>query len=493
MLQFSESSAFQLDDSMCDENEASDSFIVNSGATDLDITDVMNYPVNITQTLLERIILTGPIQVQAITFPATNGRSFSESYYTKKMSNGENVKRDWLIYSKGLDSVHCFCCRIFQQNQGDTGLASVNGIKDWRHLSARIKDHELSALHIEKYTEWKSFLKRISGNKTIDSDLFKQIQQEKERLKEVFKRIKAFVLLFARQNISFQGSTSKLHDSTGRNGNFQQLIKTVATFDPVLREHIEREKNHYLSPMIQNELIAIIGAKVKTHILDCVKRSKYFSLILDGTTDITHTEQMTLVLRYVFENQMTQHYEVRENFIEFLKVHEKTGLSIKEIAIHELESLGLDPHDLRGQGYDNGSNMKGKNIGVQNLILEEYPRAFYVPCSNHSLNLVINEAAVASGANIGFFSMVEEIYTFLSASSNRWDVMKSHITTGSTLKPKKLCPTRWSSRIAAIKPLRLNLRNIIAALNEIENSTAFDDKVRHEAGEIVDKMSGESF
>ncbi|XP_055326046.1 uncharacterized protein LOC129579884 [Sitodiplosis mosellana] len=123
------------------------------------------------------------------------------------------------------------------------------------------------------------------------------------------------------------------------------------------------------------------------------------------------------------------------------------------MAINELESLGLDPENLRGQGYDNGANMKGKNIGVQNLILEKYPRAFFVPCS-----------------------------------SNRWDIMKSHITTASTLAPKNLCTTLWSSRIAAMKPLRLNLGKIIAALDEIENSTAFKDKVRYEARAIIDKI-----
>ncbi|XP_055308842.1 zinc finger MYM-type protein 1-like [Sitodiplosis mosellana] len=446
----SASSAFEFDVSMRDENEETSNG--NADAIGSDISDIMNYPVNMSQTLLERIIRTGPVQV-VIAFPTTNCRSFSESYYTKKMLNGDTVNREWLIYSKGLDSVHCFCCRLFQQNQVDTGFASINGTKDWRHLSTRIKEHELSTLHIQNYTKWKSFLSRISENKTIDSELFKQIQQEKERLKDVFKKIIAFVLFFARQNIAFTGSTSKLHDSSGRNGNFQQLVKTVATFDPVLREHIEREKNHYLSPKIQNELIAIIGAKVKTHILDCVKKSRYFSLILDSTTDITHVEQMTVVLRYVFENQATQRYEVRESFIEFLEMHEKTGLGIKEMAINELESLGLDPENLRGQGYDNGANMKGKNIGVQNLILEKYPRAFFVPCS-----------------------------------SNRWDIMKSHITTASTLAPKNLCTTRWSSRIAAMKPLRLNLGKIIAALDEIKNSTAFKDKVRYEAGAIIDKI-----
>lgn len=108
VLQFSASSALELDNSMCDENVGTVSLNVNIGAIDFDASDAMNYPVNMSQTMLEHIVLTGPIQVQAINFPVTNGRSFSESYYTKKMSNGENVKRDWLIYSKGLDSVHCF-------------------------------------------------------------------------------------------------------------------------------------------------------------------------------------------------------------------------------------------------------------------------------------------------------------------------------------------------------------------------------------------------
>lgn len=33
-----------------------------------------------------------------------------------------------------------------------------------------------------------------------------------------------------------------------------------------------------------------------------------------------------------------------------------------------IESLTLNINDVRGQGYDNGSNMKGKNLGVQKKI-----------------------------------------------------------------------------------------------------------------------------
>lgn len=459
-------------------------------AHDFDINDVGTYPVFLTQKLRDEIISAGPTQIN-MDFPATNGRSFSDFFYFKQMSNGEKVRRDWLVYSKSSDSAHCFCCRLFADNKNinDSGFSSTKGFNSWKNLSNRIKSHELSTMHINCYTSWKTVTHQNPTTRTIQTELMKQFNEEKERLRQVFKRIIALILFFARQNIAFTGSTSNINDETGKNGNFQQLIRTVATFDEVLKSHLEKSKRvHYLSPKIQNELIAIIGEKVKKHILDCIKKSKYFSIILDGTTDITHREQMTIILRYVLDNEETQRFEVKESFIEFLPLHLKTGMAIKEAAKQELQSFGLDLDDLSGQSYDNGANMKGKNIGVQNLILEEYPKAFFVPCSNHSLNLVINDAAAASSASIGVFAQVQHIFTFLSGSSNRWEILKKHLTTASALAPKNLCPTRWSSRIAAIKPLRLNLINIIAALNEIKDCSNFQDEVRHEAGTIIDKI-----
>lgn len=59
-----------------------------------------------------------------------------------------------------------------------------------------------------------------------------------------------------------------------------------------------------------------------------------------------------------------------------------------------LEAIELDVDDMRGQGYDNGPNMRGRIIiGVQKNILDKNPHAFFVLFSNLSLNLVVNEDA----------------------------------------------------------------------------------------------------
>ena len=69
---------------------------------------------------------------------------------------------------------------------------------------------------------------------------------------------------------------------------------------------------------------------------------------------------------------------------------------------------------MRGQGYDNGDNMKGKHNVLPKRMLDINPRAFFVPCAAHSLNLVINDAAKSSCVVTNFFAIVQEICFLLS-------------------------------------------------------------------------------
>lgn len=58
------------------------------------------------------------------------------------MSNGEKVIRPWVIYSKKIDAVFCFSCRLFPNSKNKTSF--TDGFNDWKHLSERIKSHESS-------------------------------------------------------------------------------------------------------------------------------------------------------------------------------------------------------------------------------------------------------------------------------------------------------------------------------------------------------------
>jgi len=68
---------------------------------------------------------------------------------------------------------------------------------------------------------------------------------------------------------------------------------------------------------------------------------------------------------------------------------------------------------MYGQGYDGASNMAGEFRGVQKIINDQFPKALYVHCSAHSLNL-----AVSSSSNIrpirNCLGIVEKLHVFFN-------------------------------------------------------------------------------
>ncbi|WVZ51516.1 LOW QUALITY PROTEIN: hypothetical protein U9M48_002660 [Paspalum notatum var. saurae] len=101
-----------------------------------------------------------------------------------------------------------------------------------------------------------------------------------------------------------------------------------------------------------------------------------FSILVDESRDISIKEQMAIVVRYV--NKKGQ---VIERFLGIK--HETTSEALKMAVVQVLSAHGLTIAQLRGQGYDGASNMRGEFNGVQKLIRDENPYAFYIHCFAH--------------------------------------------------------------------------------------------------------------
>ena len=70
---------------------------------------------------------------------------------------------------------------------------------------------------------------------------------------------------------------------------------------------------------------------------------------------------------------------MEEAFLGYLRVHNSTGRELLDTFMKRAEKLGLNFANCRGQCYDNGANMKGKEAGVQTRLLEINSKALYVP------------------------------------------------------------------------------------------------------------------
>ena len=79
-----------------------------------------------------------------------------------------------------------------------------------------------------------------------------------------------------------------------------------------------------------------------------------------------------------------------------------------------LGDLKLNVDDIRGQGYDNGANMRGKHAGVQARMPDLNKAALFVNCSSHSLNLVVGDSAKCCVYALTFFSIVQRTYKFFA-------------------------------------------------------------------------------
>ncbi|CAF1512951.1 unnamed protein product [Rotaria sordida] len=265
------------------------------------------------------------------------------------------------------------------------------------------------------------------------------------------------------------------HTPIGNLGNFKELILfRTECGDTVLEQHLKScPKNAmYMSPEIQNQLINICGDMIRKEIVQrVIEEKKFYSVIVDATSDVSGTEQLSISIRYLcYDNNQI---DIKEDFIGFTPVVDNSAKGVSEHIINYLRSTGLDLAYLRGQGYDGCSVMSGHIGGVQKLISNIEPKAVYVHCASHSLDLAICDACDDRNIQI-FFGTVKTIVKFIRASPKRQNLLKNAITVThcdtKRQKLSKLVEHRWVEKQTSVLVFKQFFPSIVVALEYmIEN------------------------
>lgn len=395
-------------------------------------------------------------------------RHFHAEWFYKALPNGEKVLRKWMVYSPIKKSLYCFCCKLFTHHE--TKQSFVNGFNSWWKLNPKVSEHENSEGHLSCFEKWKILENGLRLQKTIDHEHQMVLDQEKKKWRDILSRLLDVILFLARQNLPLRGHREGI--SSDNRGNFLELVNLLSKYDPVLKEHMIRIEHaiactkskrvdSYLSKDIQNEFISLLGREVKNNILDDIKKAKYFGIIFDSTPDISHVDQMSYVIRYVhIEGDQV---EVKESFLGFFSIAGKTAVELTENILTQLKSDNLDIHLCRAQGYDNAATMAGVHGGVQSIIKEHNPKALFMPCANHSLNLCGVHSFRSVSSSVTFFGTVERVYTFFSSSTHRWEILMKSVG----VSVKRLVETRWSAHHDAVKSLKNNFETLVSTLEDM--------------------------
>ena len=153
-----------------------------------------------------------------------------------------------------------------------------------------------------------------------------------------------------------------------------------------------------------------------------------------------------------------------------------------------LSSHNLSISMLRGQGYDGASNMRGEFNGVQKLIRDENPYAFYVHCFDHQLQLVVVTVSTFSADIVDFFNYVPLIVSNVGASCMRKDALlakhqdvllekidKGEIMTGKGLNQESSLArpeyTRWGSHLKTLLRILVMWEAIIDVLEIVKKDS----------------------
>lgn len=427
-----------------------------------------------------------PWQLSEQMFPKTKDnqghlRSFHESHYYNNNQNNHPELRTWLSYSSTLDRVFCTSCKLFGLPKAKDLLLAKHGTNSWKNLTRNLETHEHTPEHMQ------SEIARYLFSKSIRLDLKLQHykNQEISDNREIVRSIVEVLILVARQNIALRGHDEKI--TSLNQGNFIEILKVFGRHNALLMSHLEkinskkRNRLSFLSHHCQNVLLKIIGNQIRSSIIKDLKKASLFSIIIDTTTDVANIEQFTFVVRYIHEGK------VNERLLCLEAAPDATGNGMFKTfcAISEKYEINWKT-ELCAQAYDGASSMQGKYSGLRTLIQNENPKAVYVWCFAHILNLVIIDTLDSTTDTKNFFGHLQSLVAFMRARKRTalFKECQKRLNVGPNAKDrlqkiKNFCNTRWTShdRVISVihdkyEPLKDTLKILCESTDRVTATTA---------------------
>ena len=248
-----------------------------------------------------------------------------------------------------------------------------------------------------------------------------------------------------------------------------QLLKLRSIDDPQINSFIQQKKDKYCSPQIQNEILKVMALHVVRQIATSIRQAKFFTIMADEVTDCSNKEQVAICFRTVDNN-----FEPQESFIGLHVVESIQADVLVGVLKDTMVRMNLSINNCRGQCYDGAANMCGSRNGVATQIASEEPRAVFIHCYGHALNLAAGDTVKKNKLLRNTLDTTLEISKLLKFSPRRdtmFNALKSQISPESP-GFRTLCPTRWTVRGCSLESILENYSVFEMLWEEVKESSS---------------------
>ena len=469
---------------------------------------IWDYPVNERDEIRRAYIKAGPFQPILDHYNKSgresHKRSFQSSWFT--------LFSTWLEYSPTTDAAYCLHCFLFSKPTKHLAATAftVDGFKSWRKVRNGNKCAFLT--HVgqkDNHMTPHKIAERASTDLMNQSQHIERVVEKYNSQEIANNRLRVKATIEVVRWLAFQGCAFRGHDESSSSinrGNFLELLELLASNNEKVGELVldKAPKNAcYTSPDIQKEILQVFATRVKNEIRKEIGDAK-FCIIVDEARDESKKEQMSIVLRFVDQDGI-----LRERFFGLVHVSDTAALTLKKSIYFVLSNHNLDIQNIRGQGYDGASNMRGEWNGLQALILKDCPYAYYIHCLAHQLQLALVAASKEVISIHHFFTKLTSIVNIVGASCKRNDEFKhahaaeiAHLIDIDELKSgtglnqigtlQRPGDTRWSSHYRSVSSLIKMFGATCAILIKIvDEGTTFSQ--RGEADAAYEAMTSFEF
>lgn len=307
----------------------------------------------------------------------------------------------------------------------------TNGFSNYKHGAERIEKHSRSTLHIN-CAEALKIRGKVNVLQHLSTASQKEMMDHRTALRKIFSTLK----ILGRQGLAIRGADND------ENSNFMAILRARAEDVSELESWLNRTGHKWLHHDIQDEILQGMAVKILSDNIQTIKKAIFFSILLDETADISRTEQISIYLRVVSLDLVAS-----EHFLGFYSTSSTKAETLFDIIKDVLLRFNLHISKMRGQCYDGAANVSGKISGLQRRIQEEEPRALFVHCNAHNLNLVVQDGIEQVLTARKFVGEVKELINFVRDSPKRlskFQELQAEAEDGEETVPAlaAYCPTR---------------------------------------------------